>query len=124
MAAFIYAKTLTQINSYREKVSNDFKHRVKIRSRLYPPSEWETARRHRLHIRDHCRVKHLDKPFLTHLASMHPTSALHELCTRMEWPAPNMALAFECGPPMFRVYIFKARGDIYAVLYHVSQTEF
>ena len=40
---------------------------------------------------------------------MHPTSALHELSTRLEWPSPVLSSSFECGPPMGRMYIFKVR---------------
>ncbi len=47
---------------------------------------------------------------------MHPTSALHELCTRLEWPAPEMSLAFEFGPPTGKMYIFKVRLDLYKLL--------
>ena len=72
-------------------------------------SEQEDLRMKRLKIREECKVKIVDKKFLEHLAQMHPTSALHEICQRMEWPTPNMAIAFECGPPMYKMYIFKVQ---------------
>ncbi len=52
----------------------------------------------------------LDRRLCTHLSEMHPTSALHELSTRLDWAPPNMSLAFECGPPLDRRYIFKVGG--------------
>ncbi len=61
----------------------------------------------RLKIRADQQVRLIDRKFIEHLAEMHPVSALHEFCQRMDWPAPNMFLAFECGPPMYRMYIFK-----------------
>lgn len=61
----------------------------------------------RLKIRADSQVRILDKKFIEHLGEMHPVSALHEFCQRMDWPAPNMVQVFECGPPMYRMYIFK-----------------
>ena len=61
----------------------------------------------RLKIRADQQVRLIDKKFIEHLAEMHPVSALHEFCQRMDWPAPNFFQAFECGPPMMRLYIFK-----------------
>ena len=49
----------------------------------------------------------LDSKFLSHLAEMHPVSALNELSHKMNWPTPNFSIAFECGPPMSKMYIFK-----------------
>ena len=49
----------------------------------------------------------LDSKFLSHLAEMHPVSALNELSHRMNWATPNFSIAFECGPPMSKMYIFK-----------------
>ena len=63
----------------------------------------------RLKIRADQQVRLIDKKFIEHLAEMHPVSALHEFCQRMDWPAPNFFQAFECGPPMMRLYIFKVR---------------
>ena len=51
----------------------------------------------------------LDTKFLQHLAEMHPVSALHELTHRLGWPGPNITLAFDCGPPFAKMYIFKAQ---------------
>ena len=93
-------------------------------------AEEEALRQKRLNIRENCRVQLLDRRFTTHLSEMHPTSGLHELCTRfvsgkktnlfsrkrqtfffficrLDWAPPNMTQAFECGPPMDRRYIFK-----------------
>jgi len=64
-------------------------------------------RMRRLKIRADQQVRLIDKKFIEHLAEMHPVSALHEFCQRMDWPAPNFFQAFECGPPMMRLYIFK-----------------
>ena len=57
----------------------------------------------------------LDTKFLQHLAEMHPVSALHELTHRLGWPGPNITLAFDCGPPFAKMYIFKAQvnGQIF-----------
>jgi hypothetical protein len=60
-----------------------------------------------LYFRDRCTFQLIDKKFLSHLSEMHPTSALHELCTKLDWPSPNLTSAFECGPPMGRMYIWK-----------------
>ena len=49
----------------------------------------------------------LDSKFLAHLAEMHPVSALNELSHKLNWPTPNFSIAFECGPPMSKMYIFK-----------------
>ena len=51
----------------------------------------------------------IDTKFLHHLAEMHPVSALHELTHRLGWPGPNITLAFDCGPPFAKMYIFKAQ---------------
>ena len=51
----------------------------------------------------------VDTKFLQHLAEMHPVSALHELTHRLGWPGPNITLAFDCGPPFAKMYIFKAQ---------------
>ena len=51
----------------------------------------------------------IDTKFLQHLAEMHPVSALHELTHRLGWPGPNLTLAFDCGPPFAKMYIFKAQ---------------
>jgi hypothetical protein len=51
----------------------------------------------------------IDTKFLQHLAEMHPVSALHELTHRLGWPGPNITLAFDCGPPFAKMYIFKAQ---------------
>ncbi len=45
-------------------------------------AEEEALRQKRLNIRENCRVQLLDRRFTTHLSEMHPTSGLHELCTR------------------------------------------
>lgn len=74
---------------------------------LFIFAEEEQLRLKRLHFRKTCDVQHLDKKFLTHLSEMHPTSALHELCQRLGWPAPTMVEAFGCGPPTMRMSIFK-----------------
>ena len=50
----------------------------------------------------------IDTKFLQHLSEMHPVSALHELTHRLGWPGPNITLAFDCGPPFAKMYIFKA----------------
>ena len=57
----------------------------------------------------------VDTKFLQHLAEMHPVSALHELTHRLGWPGPNITLAFDCGPPFAKMYIFKAQvnGQIF-----------
>ena len=57
----------------------------------------------------------IDTKFLQHLAEMHPVSALHELTHRLGWPGPNITLAFDCGPPFAKMYIFKAQvnGQIF-----------
>ena len=49
----------------------------------------------------------LDSKFLAHLAEMHPVSALNELSHKLNWATPNFSIAFECGPPMSKMYIFK-----------------
>ena len=49
----------------------------------------------------------IDSKFLAHLAEMHPVSALNELSHRLNWSTPNFSIAFECGPPMAKMYIFK-----------------
>ena len=49
----------------------------------------------------------IDSKFLAHLAEMHPVSALNELSHRLNWSTPNFSIAFECGPPMSKMYIFK-----------------
>jgi hypothetical protein len=49
----------------------------------------------------------IDSKFLAHLAEMHPVSGLNELSHRLSWPTPNFSIAFECGPPMAKMYIFK-----------------
>ena len=69
----------------------------------------------RLKIRADQQVRLIDKKFIEHLAEMHPVSALHEFCQRMDWPAPNFFQAFECGPPMMRLYIFKVCTKVCSV---------
>ena len=54
----------------------------------------------------------LDTKFLQHLAEMHPVSALHELTHRLGWPGPHITLAFDCGPPFAKMYIFKAQVNV------------
>jgi len=86
--------------------------RVKCRSDLtlhFFSSGEEDLRRKRLFLREKGHVQLLDRRFVEHLSEMHPTSALHELCARLDWPQPNLSVAFECGPPMARLYIFKVR---------------
>ena len=68
--------------------------------------------------RDRCKVQIVDRKFLSHLSEMHPTSALHELCTKLDWPSPNLTSSFECGPPMGRMYIWKVGNNL--SLYSVS----
>ena len=49
----------------------------------------------------------IDKGFVKHLSELNPISALHELTQKLGWQMPNMKVAFECGPPMMKMFIFK-----------------
>ena len=90
---------------------------------LFPPED-EQLRLKRLHFRKSCSIQHLDKKFLSHLSEMHPTSALHELCQRLGWPAPVLVEAFGCGPPTMRMSIFKVNTYMYPSYVLVQTMEF
>ena len=54
----------------------------------------------------------IDKGFVKHLSELNPISALHELTQKLGWQMPNMKVAFECGPPMMKMFIFKVNDSI------------
>ena len=63
----------------------------------------------RNHIREKGKVVLLDSKFMNRVSASHPTSALHELCTRLGWMSPQITEVFSCGPPMMKSFIFKVR---------------
>ena len=60
------------------------------------------------YIQQKCEYQLLDKAFLMHLADINPISALHELAQKLGWSLPNLTVAFECGPPTMKMFIYKA----------------
>lgn len=59
-------------------------------------------------LQQRCVHQLLDKQFMKHLSEINPISALHEITQKLGWTLPNMKVAFECGPPLNKMYIFKA----------------
>ena len=47
------------------------------------------------------------------LAGKHPVSALTELCSKRRWGPPVFEIAFDCGPPHKKQYVFKVSKNVF-----------
>ena len=46
------------------------------------------------------------------LTGKHPVSLLMELATKRKWGPPSFVIAFECGPPHRKQYVFKVKSEL------------